>query len=117
MKKICGLIVFCLGAGLLAHADNWMSITGSVTKVRQGTVSKAVFYTIIAQDGSEYLANTGTAQVEQNESVFKEAYATKSPLCIEFIPNEKWTNSIWRIRKIEIQTNSNNQSSNPNAGN
>ncbi|MFA7368009.1 MAG: sialate O-acetylesterase [Kiritimatiellales bacterium] len=79
-------------------ASDWTVITGQVTKVRQGS---AAFYTITAQDGTQYIANSAHPHVRQNETVFKNAYADKKSLHIEFQSHANNPGSIWNIRLIE----------------
>jgi hypothetical protein len=99
MRKIVMLMACCIGISVSASAQDWISITGRVAKVHQG--KEATFYTVIAQDGVEYIANSARASVGQNESVFKKAYDDKTWLHIEFQSHEKHPGSIWNIRRIE----------------
>jgi hypothetical protein len=99
MKKRVRLMLCCLGAASLAFADDWTVVTGRVTKVRQG---KAAFYTVVAQSGAEYIANSAHVQVQQNEAMFKEARQTGAELYVEFRSHTNNPGSIWTIRKIEL---------------
>ena len=96
------VLIFCCLVSLV-WADDWTRITGQVSKVRQGQT--ATFYTVTAESGTEYVANSATSQVRLNEAIFKQAYAKKKPLYIEFQSSEKFPNSIWIILKIELIDN------------
>jgi len=98
MRKIVMLMACCIGISVSASAQDWISITGRVTRVRQG---QATFYTVIAQDGAEYIANSAHTLVGKNETAFKKAYDDKTWLHIEFQSHEKHPGSIWNIRRIE----------------
>jgi hypothetical protein len=98
MRDKVMLMACCIGISVSAFAQDWISITGRVTRVRQG---QATFYTVIAQDGVEYIANSAREPVGQNELFFKKAYEDKTWLHIEFQSDEKFPNNIWNIRRIE----------------
>jgi hypothetical protein len=99
MRDKVMLMACCIGMSVSAFAQDWVSITGRVAKVHQG--KEATFYTVIAQDGVEYIANSAHVMVGKNEPVFKKAYEDKTWLHIEFQSHEKHPGSIWNIRRIE----------------
>ena len=97
-KKTGGLFLSFVMTACITSAQDWTVITGRVTKVHQGAAN---FYTVIAQDGAEYVANSACPDGSRNESVFKDAYAAKTPLHIEFRSHEKHSGSIWYIHLIK----------------
>lgn len=99
MKKIGVLIAWLmLATGGSVLAQDWITITGRVVRVRQG---QATFYTVIAQDGAEHLANSAHPQVGQNEAVLRSAHEAQTPLHIEFRSHVQHPGGIWQIRRIE----------------
>ena len=96
MKKIFFGWLICVCGSVFA--SDWIEIIGQVTNVREG---KATFYTVVAQDGEEFIANSAFAHVGQNKAVFQSAYEEKTPLHIEFQSAAQHPGSIWSIRVIE----------------
>lgn len=92
------LFLFLMLSASLGFSQEWKTITGRVVRVRQG---QATFYTVIALDGAEHLANSAHPQVGQNEEVFRKAHEEQTPLHIEFRSHVNNPGSIWQIRRIE----------------
>ncbi len=100
MKKM--MIVLLLGLGSSVCAQEWIAVTGKVVKSRLGQKG-STFYTLQQNDtGKKFEANTLRTDVLQNEAVIKEALQSGRTIYIEFNIEDKWPDSVWRIRKIEL---------------
>ena len=99
-KSVICFLVCILAACSAFASEDWTAITGWVSSVRNGQA--ATFYTITAEGGASYVANSATAQVGAHEAFFQQAYAEKKPLYIEFRGVEKHPDSMGFIRRIEL---------------